>query len=150
MTFELIGAQTGSDGTFDVVWSGDINGCAPKDSQKLVSNSGRIVIDCCVPKPDMKPESDLALNPKNAHVGDEIKWRCYALNCDLFVAPKVEDATKEYSVTLVQGIKPGKHTLVITPRGGQENLGLAALRVYKPGVAEPAKFMFQTQNVPKD
>jgi hypothetical protein len=151
MTFELIGSRTGNDGTFDVVWSPDVNGCVLKDGgKKLISKSGRIVIDCCVPKPEMKSESDLRPNPKNAKVGDEIKWRCYATNCDEFVAPEVKDPAREYAVTLVQGIAPGKHTLVIAPRGGLENLGLKAIRVYKPAVAEPAAFMFETVKIPKD
>ena len=151
MTFELIGAKTGNDGAFNVVWSQEVNGCMLKNGgKKLVSKSGRIAVDCCVIKPEIKPESDLALNPRNANVGSEIKWQCYATNCDVFVAPKVEDPAKEYSVTLVQGIEPGKRTLVITPRVGQENLGLKAIRVYKPGVAEPEKFMFETVKILKD
>lgn len=149
MTFDLIGSKTGNDGTFDVTWSADINGCTPKDGTTLTSKSGRISIDCHVIKPAMKPESDLSLDPKKASVGDEIKWRCYATNRDLYTAPKIQDPTKEYSVTLVQGIKPGKHTLVITHVAGQENLGLVAIRVYKPGVPVPEKFMFETISPPQ-
>lgn len=151
MTFELIGSKTGKDGTFDVVWSPEVNGCTLKDGgKKLVSTSGRIVVDCCVAKPEMKPESDLSLNPKNAAAGDEIKWQCYATNCDVFAAPKIEDPAKEYGVTLVQGIRPDKHTLVIAPRAGEDGLGIKAIRVYKPGAAEPEKFMFETVKIPKD
>jgi len=148
MSLDLLGSQTGHDGTFNVAWSPDLNGCTPKDATKLTSNSGRIVIDCRVIKPAIKPESDLAIHPQKASVGDEIKWRCYATGSDGFIAPKIADPTKEYAVTLVQGIKPGKHTLVITATD-QENLGLTAIRVYKPAVPEPEKFMFETVTIPK-
>lgn len=149
MTFDLLGAMTGNDGRYNVAWSPEVNGCTVKENTKLLSNSGRILIDCRVIKPAMKPESDLALNPLKANVGAEIKWRCYATNSDIFTAPKIEDPSKEYTVTLVQGIKPGKHTLVITPQAGQENFGLKAIRIYKPGVAETQRFMFETISPPK-
>jgi len=129
-SFEAVGSKTGPDGT-------------GTNTQRFVSNSGRIVIETRVEKPEMGFESDWAADVKNVAKGAEVKFQCYALHADRYVAPAVKDPALEYTVTLCQGLNSGKHTLVLTA-GGQGRVPLKALRVYRPPVAPPTGLLYDT------
>ena len=134
-SFEAIGSKTGTDGT-------------GTSTQRFVSNSGRIVIETKVLKPEMGFESDWAVDIRNVKKGAEVRFQCYALHADRYVAPAINDPTLEYSVTLAQGIENGKHTLTLTAEHPQK-LGLKALRVYRPPVAVPTAMLYDTVHPPK-
>jgi hypothetical protein len=134
-SFEAIGSKTGRDGT-------------GSSAKRFVSNSGRIVIETKVEKPAMGFESDWSCDVKQVKPGAEVKFQCYALHADRYVAAASENPSLESSLTLAQGIANGKHRLVLTaddPAG----VPLGALRVYRPPVAAPAAMLYDQVHPPK-
>jgi hypothetical protein len=139
--YEMIGSKTGPDGRGN-------------STDRFVSTSGRIVLETKVEKPEMAIESDLAIDAARVKPGDEIKFQCYALHTDRYVAPSaklLQDSALEHSTLLVQGIANGKHTLTLTAEGGGAEAAVAiqALRVYRPAVAPPAAMVYDTMHPPK-
>ncbi len=134
-TYEAIGSKTGADGK-------------GSSDHRFVSNSGRIVIETRVEKPEMGFESDFPGNVNTMSVGDEVKFQCYALNTDRYTAPALADPTKEYSTILAQGIPNGKHTLELSA-DAQGNVPISAIRVYCPPVAEDIELLYHTVHPPK-
>jgi hypothetical protein len=56
---------------------------------------------------------------------------------DEYMAPKIEDPTREYFTTLAQNLSNSKHTLEIIPdKNGI--LPIQALRIYKPPLLSSA------------
>ncbi len=88
-------------------------------------------------------ESDWSFNIKQVKPGAEVKFQCYALHTDRYVAPAVKDLSLEYPVTLAQGIANGKHTLVLTTSDPLKTR-LKSLRVYRPPVAAATAMVYET------
>ena len=127
-SFEAIGSKTGRDGT-------------GTSGKRFVSNSGRIVIETKVEKPAMGFKSDWSFDSKQVKPGAEVKFQCYALHTDRYVAAAAGDPSLEPSVTLAQGIANGKHRLVLTA-DDPAKVRLMALGVYRPPVAPPAAMVY--------
>lgn len=102
--FEVEGSKTGKDG-------------AGKSNARFVSNSGRVVF-----------ETDWMLYDG---IGKEFTWKVVPQFVDVYKAPEVADPSREYVTILFQGLKPGKHTLEITPAGDGET-PVREIRVYRP------------------
>jgi hypothetical protein len=128
IAFEAIGAKTGRDGS-------------GTSAKRFVSNSGRLVIEASVEKPFIPAESDWAIDFNQLKAGAEIRFSCYALHTDRYLAPVNADSSLENATTLVHSIANGKHTLTLTAEGPGE-VPLQALRVYRPPVATPTKWVY--------
>jgi hypothetical protein len=112
--FDVFGSKTGYDG-------GGTN------DQVFVSNSGRVVIE---PKNwwlKNSYESSKQPTPK----GFEIKWQVRSMFVDSYVAPKIEDSTREYYTTLAQNLSNSKHILEIVPEANGQ-VPIQTIRVYSP------------------
>ena len=109
--FELAGSVTGPDG-------------GGRDDELFVSKSGRVKIDPAAWFRNGDPPA-----------GYEVKWQVLPMFVDRYEAPRVEDPSREYATTLVQGIPNGKHTLELTAEGGGDP-PIRAVRVYRPPVGE--------------
>jgi hypothetical protein len=110
--FSVSGSVTGPDGS-------------GHSDQPFKSNSGRVKIDAAAwfraffpPLPE----------------GYTIHWKVLPMFFDTYTAPKIEDATKENAITIVQGIANGKHTLEIIAESPGALPGIAAVRTYRPAV----------------
>jgi hypothetical protein len=114
--FEVVGSLTGKDGE-------------GVSTERFVSRSGRVVIEPA--DYGVKRAFDLlhVLTP----VGFEVKWRVAAMFCDVYRARRVADPSREYAVTLAQGLSNGKHTLELAARG-KTPPAIMAVRVYRPPV----------------
>ena len=134
-SFEAIGSKTGPDG-------------AGTSTKRFVSSSGRIVIETKVEKPAMGFESDWSFDIKQVKPGAEVKFQCYPLHADRYVAAASENPSLESWVTLAQGIANGKHRLVLTA-DDPATVRLMALRVYRPPVAAPAAMLYDQVHPPK-
>jgi hypothetical protein len=134
IAFEAIGSRTGRDGT-------------GTSAKRFVSNSGRLVIESAVEKPFMPSESDWAIDFNQAAVGGEVRFACYALHTDHYIAPVIADPSLDYATTLVHGLANGKHTLTLTADGSGE-VPLQALRVHRPAVAAPTKWVYDEVHPP--
>ena len=66
-------------------------------------------------------------------IGCEKPWQAVPHFVDEFVSPGVKDPAAETTVTLAQGFPNGRHRLEIA---GGPNLPIAAVRVYRPPLAE--------------
>lgn len=114
LRYEVIGSKTGPDGQGDHL-------------KRFVSNSGRVVIEprmwmvCWAVKYRKKPLPE----------DFEVTWEVKPLFNDQYTAPDTQGTTKESTVTLVQGLTNGKHTLRLVPHG-DEPLAIKGFRVYRP------------------
>lgn len=112
--FEVFGSKTGHDG----------NGVNEK---KFVSNSGRVVIE---PK-NWWLKTSQEFSGKSTPKDFKIKWQVKPMFVDNYIAPKIDNPTIEFSTTLAQNLKNGKHTLeIIADKNGK--VPIQSLRVYKP------------------
>lgn len=120
--FEVSGSRTGQDG----------KGTSDKT---FVSDSGRVVIEADVQLPNLKPDTDWRMLGENdsgvVPVGFEVKWKCVPMFVATYEAPRIQDPTREYATTLVQGLSNGKHTLELKAEDGGA-APVRALRVYRP------------------
>jgi hypothetical protein len=112
--FAVEGSKTGPDGS-------------GKGNLRFVSNSGRVVIE---PK-DWVFEYCKQVSKKPTPDGFKVTWQVKPLFVDTCEPPKVEDAAKEYPVTLASGLKNEKHTLILTATQGGKS-PVKAIRVYQP------------------
>jgi hypothetical protein len=121
--FEVFGSKTGYDG------SGVSDSAVGRDRVpgKFVSNSGRVVIE---PRNWwLKNAFDYSGKPTPKNF--QIEWQVKPMFVDEYMAPKIEDPTREYFTTLAQNLSNSKHTLEIIPdKNGI--LPIQALRTYKP------------------
>ncbi len=113
-TFEVMGSKTGPDGR-------------GRSGERFVSNSGRVVID-----PNdwhLKRTCEYAKKPVPEDF--EIKWKVVPTFTDRYDPPRIDDATREYATTLVQGISNARHTLelIVEP---DVTAAIHAIRVYRP------------------
>lgn len=113
-TFEVIGLKTGPDGR-------------GRSNEPFVSNSGRVVID-----PNdwhLKRTCEYAKKPVPENF--EIKWKVVPLFADRYDPPRIDDPTREYAATLIQGISNTRHTLELIVEPGV-TAPIRAVRVYRP------------------
>ncbi len=113
VSFSISGSKTGPDGE-------------GRSDQRFVSKSRRVVID----PEDWHLEYALSLaGVKPVPEAFTVKWQVVPLFVDEFVPPSIKDRTVETTVTVVQGIKNGRHKLEIA---GEPGSPIEAIRVYRP------------------
>lgn len=118
VSFSVSGSKTGLDGE-------------GTSEAKFVSPSGRVVIEPV----DWNLAFCYAVFKKDMPVGSTIKWSVYPLYQDEYQWKAPADASREESVTIVQGIPNTKHTLeLISPESAHP--AIRAIRVYHPPMAE--------------
>jgi hypothetical protein len=115
LRFTVTGSKTGPDGE-------------GVSSERFVSKSGRVVIE----PGDWWVKNIREITQAKVPVGFEVKWRAIPLFRDIYSPPKMEDDSREASVTVAQGLPNGKHTLEI-----EGPTGLRAIRIYRPPVDSP-------------
>lgn len=120
-TFALRGSKTGPDGE-------------GRSDQDFVSNSRRVAF--AAKSWDIDFAMKTLAGVKTIPDAFTVKWKTVPYFVDAFVSPGIKDKTVETVVTLAQGLKNGKHTLEL---GGSPETPIAAIRVYKPALAEDAK-----------
>jgi hypothetical protein len=113
-TFEVMGLKTGSDGT-------------GRNDEPFVSNSGRVVID----PNDWHLKRTCEYVKKPVPENFEIKWKVVPMFVDRYDPPRIEDVTREYATTLIQGIPNARHTLELIVESGT-TAPISAIRVYRP------------------
>lgn len=112
--FEVRGSKTGFDGS-------GVN------TEKFVSKSGRVVIE----PQNWWLKNSREFSGKPTPKGFEIKWQILPMFVDAYVAPKIEDPTREYVTTVAQNLSNSKHKLEIIPdKNGI--VPIQAIRVYRP------------------
>jgi len=114
--FALSGSVTGPDGE-------------GQSDQRFVSKSGRVVIDNDVWMIQRALEYKKIPLPE----GYEVTWETKPLFVDTYQAPEATDPSREYAVTLAQGLSNGPHTVELIPTGDGP-VPLKSLRVYEPPV----------------
>jgi hypothetical protein len=117
-SFEVIGSRTGPDG-------------AGTNMERFVSKSGRIVIE----PDDWSLDRSRSFTKKPLPEGFEIKFSVRPLFTDTYAAPEVTDPTREYAVTVAQGLPNGKHTLEIIAADGKP-VPIRVVRIYRPPLRE--------------
>jgi hypothetical protein len=110
--FRVEGSKTGVDGE-------------GQRDRRFVSRSGRVVIE---------PEDwnlDYARRVFNRTVpeGFQIQWSVIPQFVDGITCPAPTDPTLEMTVTIAQGLSPGKHRLELR---GDERAAIDAIRIYRP------------------
>ena len=114
--FKVIGSITGDDGQ-------------GTNEARFLSKSGRVVVE----PEDWFLKESFDYSKKLAPVGFEITWKAAPLFKDSFEPPKIVDNSKEYSVTVVQGIKNDKHVLRLT-WDKEKPCPVKTIRVYSPPI----------------
>ncbi|MEN6546819.1 MAG: SGNH/GDSL hydrolase family protein [Armatimonadia bacterium] len=120
LKYTVSGSVTGPDGEGD-------------QSQRFVSNSGRVVIE------PGKFGVCGALKYKKLPLPDDylVTWETRPLFVDTYQAPETPDKSREYPTTLAQGLSNGTHTVEIIPNGDGP-VPVAAFRAYRPPLAVDA------------
>ena len=113
-TFTIRGSKTGPDGGGNA-------------KQKFVSNSCRIVIE----SEDRVFEYDKRVRKKAAPDGYKVTWKVELMGTDEYIAPQVDNASREYASVLASNLSKGRHTLVLTSAGNNKP-DIRAIRVYTP------------------
>jgi hypothetical protein len=118
-TFTIKGSVTGYDG----------KGHA---GQTFISNSGRIII-----KPeDWVFEYDKKVSKKKAPDGFKVRWQVKLMGMDKYIAPQIDDQSKEYPTVLASNLENKNHTLELVVSDNNKP-AIKAIRVYKPPLYEP-------------
>jgi hypothetical protein len=112
--FDVFGSKTGFDGS-------------GVSDRKFVSNSGRVVIE----PSNWWLKSAYELSGKPTPEGFQIKWQVKPMFVDEYVAPRIEDSSREYFTTLAQNLSNSKHTIEIISDKNQV-VPVDAFRVYQP------------------
>lgn len=116
--FEVRGSKTGPDG-------------AGISTERFVSKSGRVVLE----PEDWHLQRAFDYAKVLTPVGAETRWQVVPLFLDIYEPPRRDDATREYPLTVAQGIRNGKHKLVLT-KETLETPQIEAIRVYRPPLEE--------------
>lgn len=114
LKFSVAGSVTGPDGEGEA-------------SQRFVSRSGRVVIEPAA----WNVMWALKYSKKPLPEGYVITWETRPLFTDTYQPPVVADPSREYAVTLAQGLTNGPHTLTLIPNG-RGPVPVASFRVYEP------------------
>lgn len=97
-----------------------------QSDKPFVSSSGRVKI---------APEAFFRGTGKEAiTVGYTIRWSALPLFTDTYTPPNIPDPTREYPVTLVQGLPNGPHTLTLVATDAKNPPTIKTLRIYCPPV----------------
>ncbi|WP_162040061.1 SGNH/GDSL hydrolase family protein [Gloeothece citriformis] len=114
-TFSVTGSKTGADGQ-------------GSNTEKFVSNSGRVVIE---------PFSWILSSryPSPIKSGYTLKFKSLLLGTDVYEAPTIKDNNHELTITLAQGLKNTKHHLQLIPNK-KGLVPIKAIRVYRPPLNE--------------
>ena len=112
--FEVTGSRTGPDGQ-------------GSSTERFVSKSGRVVIE----PGEWGVKRAYDLRRQLTPVGFEVRWQVLPMFTDVYRAPRISDPSKEYAITLAQGLPNGKHTLELITRD-RTNPPLRGIRVYRP------------------
>ena len=67
--------------------------------------------------------------------GYTIRWKVLPMFADTYRVPKVEDPTREKTITVVQGIPNTRHTLEIVADNPPGSPLMGQVRIYKPPLA---------------
>lgn len=114
LKFAVEGSVTGPDGEGDA-------------SQRFVSKSGRVIIEPSA----WNVMWALKYSKKPIPEGYVITWETKPLSVDVYTPPVAADPSREYAVTLAQGLGNGPHTVELIPRGDGP-VPVASFRVYEP------------------
>jgi hypothetical protein len=112
--FAVQGSRTGPDGS-------------GTSAERFVSRSGRVIIE----PGDWHLQRAYDLRKVLTPVGYVCRWQAVPLFADVYEPPLVDDRTREYAVTVAQGLAPGRHKLEViseSPAPPQ----LEAIRVFRP------------------
>jgi hypothetical protein len=114
--FEVIGSQTGPDGS-------------GTNTETFVSNSGRVKIEAR----DWMLAQIMSIFKQSAPppVGFEVHWSVVPMFEDVYQAPDTPDKAKVYQTTLFQLISNAHHSIDIIPNGDGP-VPIQALQVYRP------------------
>jgi hypothetical protein len=114
--FEVIGSQTGPDGS-------------GTNTETFVSNSGRVKIEAR----DWMLAQIMSIFKQSAPppVGFEVHWSVVPMFKDVYQAPDTPDKAKVYQTTLFQLISNAHHSIDIIPNGDGP-VPIQALQVYRP------------------
>ena len=107
--YEVRGSLTGPDGNGD-------------SEATFVSKSGRVRIE-----PDAFFRNPNVALPN----GYEIRWHVLPMGMDVWTAPPIPDPSREYPMTLAQGLANTHHTLEISAANGKQ-APIRAIRIYRP------------------
>jgi len=116
--FTVSGSVTGPDGEGE-------------RSKRFVSNSGRLVVE---PGDWWMETTQRYANNAVVPEGFEVTWEVRPNYVTAYQAVANTDPTRDTATLLVQGLKPGEHTLRLVPQGDGA-LNLAGFRVYNPPLA---------------
>jgi hypothetical protein len=114
LKFSLLGSRTGPDGE-------------GVSSDRFVSNSGRVVIE----PEDWWVKTIQEWTKTKVPAGFEVTWKAVGLYSDAFVPPKIEDPSREYALTVAQGLPNAAHTLEMVGPAA-----IRAIRIYRPPLKE--------------
>jgi hypothetical protein len=112
--FEVVGSKTGPDG----------EGTSDKP---FVSKSGRIVIA----PDDWGLSRSFNFTKKPLPPNFTIRFSVVPLFQDTYTAPEITDMSREYAVTVAQGLPNGKHMLELLAPNGKP-APIRAVRIYRP------------------
>lgn len=112
--FEVHGSRTGPDGS-------------GISTERFVSKSGRVVIH----PEDWHLNRAAEYSKVTTPVGAVCRWKAIPLYADIYEPPGIDDRTREYPVTVAQGLSNGKHQLELIAESPEPPL-LEAIRVYRP------------------
>ena len=99
-------------------------------TERFVSKSGRVAIE----PEDWTFARSFALVHRPTPVGFEVTWSVAPMFVDVYLAPRLEDRSREQATTLALGLAGTKHMLELIGRGANPP-AIRAIRVYRPPLA---------------
>ena len=112
--FTVRGSKTGADG----------EGIS---TERFVSKSGRVVIDPA----DWHLNRATEYSKKVTPAGAVCHWRVVPMFADVYEPPVMGDRTRDYAVTIANGLPNGKHRLELIAETPEAPL-LESVRIYRP------------------
>jgi hypothetical protein len=112
--FTVRGSQTGPDGE-------------GVSTERFVSKSGRVVLDPA----DWHLNRAAEYSKKTTPTGSVCHWRVVPMFSDTYEPPVIGDRTRDYPVTIANGLSNGKHLLELIAETPEAPL-LESIRVYRP------------------
>jgi hypothetical protein len=116
--FEVRGSKTGPDG-------------AGVSNERFVSKSGRVVLEPSDWHLQRAFDYVKVLTP----VGAETHWQVVPLFSDTYESMRRDDSTRDYALTVAQGLANAKHKLVLTQES-HETPQIDTIRIYRPPLGE--------------
>lgn len=112
--FSVRGSRTGPDGE-------------GLSTERFVSKSGRVVLDPA----DWHLNRAAEYSKKTTPAGSICRWQVVPMFSDSYEPPVIGDRTRDYSVTIANGLPNGKHRLELIADTPEAPL-LESIRVYRP------------------